>query len=798
MDKLNFDCGWEFTEATDIYTMAQARWEPVNLPHDLAITKPRNAHHPTGKDGGYAWSGAVTYRKKFTVPAEWRGKSIQLEFEGVYMNAEVSINRQLVALHPYGYTSFVVDLTPPIKYGAENTLTVVVNNSAQPNSRWYSGMGIYRHVWLRTGGALRIQPWGVFVTTPVVDQTASVVSITTELDGAASGALLRSTICDASGTVVATTSSPVEEMNLRQTLTVENARLWSVDEPYLYTLTSEVLVNNQVLDTETTTFGIRSIAFDVNYGFSLNGIPLKLRGGCVHHDHGLLGAASYDRAEERKIEILKGASFNAIRCAHNPPAPALLDACDRLGILVIDESFDCWRTGKKINDYHLYFEDWWQRDTESMVKRDRNHPSIILWSIGNEVPERTGVSDGHAWTRRQAEFVRSLDPTRGVTSAMHFLYEDLMAEPELMANFASVTSAQDFFALKNQVPDSPEKDVVGNRTREFCEALDVVGYNYLYRRYEWDHQRFPERIIVGSETYPLQAYDFWHETRRLPFVIGDFVWTAFDYLGESGLGKVSVDAPTLWYGTAVYPYHLAHCGDFDICGFKRPQSVYRDLLWGVREEPFIGVLDPQLHGKTLNLSQWSWDPVIDSWSFPGQAGKPTRVDVYSVDDEVELFVNGISIGRQPAGELPKNKTTFEVVYQPGRIEAVGYRGGQEVSRTHLDTCGAPTALRLSADRAEIRSPHGDLAYVTVEVIDEKGHAVKYAEPQVSFEISGVGILAAVGTANPVSEELYVGTTRKAWQGRLMAVVCSTGQVGEIVLEAMAEGLAPAKITLQAR
>jgi beta-galactosidase len=795
MNKQTFDLGWEYTEATGFFSVAFAQWQPVNLPHDLSIHKARNQSYPTGSGGGYAWSGLVTYRKKFVVPAEWRGQSVQLEFEGVYMNAEVSINGQLVALHPYGYTSFIVDLTPHLKYEVENVLIVGINNSAQPNSRWYSGTGIYRHVWLRTGGALRIQPWGVFVTTPLVNPAASTVNVATELAGSVTGAILRSTILDASGATVVQVDTSVAGTTVQQTLTVKDARLWSVDEPNLYTLVSEVLVDDVLMDLEKTAFGIRSIAVDAQSGFRLNGLPMKLKGGCVHHDNGLLGAASYDRSEERKIELMKASGYNAIRCAHNPPAPAMLDACDRLGMLVIDETFDCWRTGKNPNDYHLYFEDWWQRDSESMVKRDRNHPSIIMWSIGNEVPERTGVSDGYAWARKQADFIRSLDGTRWITSALPFLFEEMFTDPSFME---SISDAQSMFDPKKLVPTDLESDSWGNRTREFNEALDVVGYNYLFSRYDWDGKRFPERVMAGTETFPYLAYDFWKEAERLPYVIGDFVWTSIDYLGESGIGRVTVDDPTPFFAANPWPYHLANCGDIDICGFKRSQSYYRDLLWGVRTAPFIAVLDPQLFGKKLQFNQWGWEPVIDSWDFPGQEGKQTRVDVYAVDEEVELFVNGVSAGRKPAGAAQKNKTVFEVTYQPGTIEIVGYSDGKETGRTSLKTAGSPVVLHAKADRPEIHCEFGDLAYVTVDILDQDGCLVKWADSQVSLEVTGAGELIALGTANPMSEELYVGNQRKAWNGRLMAVVRSSGQAGEIILKASADGLNATEIRLNAK
>ena len=532
---------------------------------------------------------------------------------------------------------------------------------------------------------------------------------------------------------------------------------------------------------------------DAENGFRLNGVAMKLKGGCVHHDNGLLGAASYDRAEERKIELMKASGYNAIRCAHNPPAPAMLDACDRLGMLVIDETFDCWRMGKNPNDYHLYFEDWWQRDTESMVRRDRNHPSIIVWSIGNEVPERTGVSDGYAWAQKQADFVRAIDPTRPVTSALPFLFEEMFADPEAMAQ--NLTDMQSLFDPKRFTPTDLATDRWGNLTEKFNEALDLVGYNYLYPRYAWDGKRFPKRVMAGTETFPYNAYEYWKETERWPYVIGDFVWTSIDYLGESGIGKVTFGEGGPSFG-AQYPYHLANCGDIDICGLKRPQSYFRDILWGVRSAPYIAVLDPQHFGQKASFNQWGWDPVEESWSFPGREGQTTRVDVYSAADEVELLVNGVSAGRKPAGDAAKNKVSFEVVYQPGVIEAVSFSGGKESGRTRLQTAGQPAGLALSADREALRAEFGDLAYVTVEICDAQGKRVPWADAEVTLEVSGVGDLLAIGTANPTSEELYVGSRRKAWQGRLTAVVRATGQPGPVTVKAQVEGLPTAEITLQ--
>ncbi|GHO99604.1 hypothetical protein KSF_096520 [Reticulibacter mediterranei] len=480
--------------------------------------------------------------------------------------------------------------------------------------------------------------------------------------------------------------------------------------------------------------------------------------------------------------MLKSSGFNALRSAHNPPAPALLDACDRLGLLVIDESFDCWRQGKNPNDYHVYFEEWWQRDTEALVKRDRNHPSVIMWSIGNEIPEALGIPDGASWSRHQADFVRSLDSTRFVTSAI-VMYIDTEA----------MTTGDISQLGPSPVPDDPEKDIWTKLTTQFAQPLDVVGYNYMHQRYAGDGTRYPGRIIAGTETWPHMAYDYWKETERLPHVIGDFVWTAWDYLGEAGIGQVVSDGNLTF--AAPYPYHLANTGDFDICGFKRPQSFYRDLLWGVRTEPFIGVLEPQLTGKQLKFLPWGWEPVIESWTFPGEEDKPIQVDTYAVDEEVELFINGVSFGRKPVSQ---NKATFDAIYQPGIIEAVGYSSGKETSRTSLRTAGAPADMRLTPDRDTIDSKYGDLAYITVEIVDQDGHVVPTAEHEVSFEVSGAGELMAVGTANPMSEESYLGKQRKAWHGRLLAIVRSNGQSGDIVFSARSDGLPPLEIRLNAK
>lgn len=784
MIRQNLDRQWRFMAGVNSHNWwLKPESTMVDLPHDFSITQERNPNTLSGASNGFFPGCVANYEKNIFVPKDWEGKKIAIEFEGVYMNSSVRFNNQVVGKRPYGYTSFQCDLTPYILYDKENIIRVTVNNGALPNTRWYSGSGIYRHVWLMVGESVHIVPWGIFATTPVVSPERSVVKINTILEN--SGRLeenvtIRTKILTACGCEAASGEaelkiSSVSTAEVVQELNISPANLWSVDNPYLYTLKSEVLKDGVIIDSSETKIGIRSIAFDVEKGFQLNGITMKLKGGCVHHDCGLLGAAAYDRAEERKVELLKNSGFNAVRCAHNPPSPAFLDACDRLGMLVIDEAFDCWREGKNPNDYGSYFEEWWERDMASMVLRDRNHPSIIMWSTGNEIPERDGHSEGYAYSRKLADFVRNLDNTRAITNAINGIHPD----PIVSGLALNVTS----------IPDN--YDYWGELSAKFAEPLDVVGYNYLLKRYESDGKKYPERIICGTETFPKEAFDYWNAVEALPYVIGDFVWTSLDYLGEAGIGHVWYNGEKKFLGE--YPWHQAFCGDIDICGFKRPQSFYRDCVWGISKTPYIAVYKPQNYGKTPDISAWGWPDVVSSWSWPGYEGKPTVVEVYSADSEIELFINGKSVGRKPVGKANRYTASFEVTYEVGELLAVGYDNGVEVSRTLLKTAGAPAAIRLTTDRSRLKAEFGDLSYVTVEVLDAEGNVVHNADCNIYFTSSGVGSLLAVGNGNPMSKEMYVGNQRRVHEGRAMLVVRASGEEGEITLTAAAEGIPSASI-----
>jgi beta-galactosidase len=602
--ELLFDADWRFhrtdVEGGELETFDHSSWRLLSLPHDWSIEDLPGTQSPfdpnaiSAVDGGFTTGGTAWYRKEFAASAEWRGKRIQLQFDGIYMNADVWLNGRHLGNHPYGYTGFWYDVTDCLGFGKKNILAVRVRNEGI-NSRWYSGSGIYRHVWLKVVEPVHVATWGMFVTTPEVDESGAKVNVKTKAvnDSRRPQKITVITrILDAMGIEAARAESrqdiqPETSVQFSQDTVVKSPSLWSIKSPALYTALVEVRGDKILYDRVKTQFGIRTIAFDAKKGFVLNGEPTLLKGGCVHHDNGPLGAAAYDRAEQRRVELLKASGFNAIRCAHNPPSPAFLEACDWLGMLIIDEAFDMWAEPKNPQDYHLYFNQWWQKDIESMVLRDRNHPGIILWSIGNEIPNMDSPAVAQT-AGMLADYVSQLDPTRPVTAAVNAV--------------------------------SQKKD-------SFFAPLDVCGYNYALGSYDLDHQRLPERIIYGSESYPLDACECWLAVLDRPWVIGDFVWTAFDYLGEASIG---------WRGYMqeknFYPWNLAYCGDIDICGWKRPQSYYRDVLWSDMPGISLFVHPPEpsfeLNPKRESWSRWHFDDVLEDWTWPGQEEHTFRVDVY--------------------------------------------------------------------------------------------------------------------------------------------------------------------------
>lgn len=811
MIKVNLDRNWSYIESDLIFHpgfLAQLEWKPVDLPHDRAIEKEREAKNPSGAQEGYTAGCNLYYKKELELKEEWRGKNFILEFEGVMGITEVFVNDRLVVKHVNGYTSFLVDITNYVSFGNKNTILVHVKNSHKPSSRWYAGSGIYRHVWLNIGGNIYIKPWNLHVKTISIDNDTATLEVKTcivnTMDKDIQGKILFEIISQEQEFLLNCEEQLLlnakEEKVIVKKIKLSPFRYWDIEDPYLYTIKATIINNDEIEDASSSTFGIRTISVDSTEGFKLNGRPLKLKGGCIHHDHGPLGTASYDRAEERKVELLKASGFNAVRLAHNPYSPAFLDACDRLGMLVIEEFFDVWSFGKVSYDYHIFFEKHWEEDLESTIIRDFNHPSIVIWSIGNEVNFGAGIEIENKesvfnlmnWCQKLSNKVRELDSTRFVTASIPSFPFEL--------NFRERNIIQDgnFMVVKMESPIDPSNDKWGEITEEFFKYLDIAGYNYKVDRYEFDKNKYPDRVICGTETHPYTLYDNWKETIKNSNVIGDFVWTAIDYLGEAGIGKVSIGMEGVRNYLGEFPWFIANCGDIDICGEKRPQSYYRDIIWGLRKDPFLAVLPPDLYDKTLVALPWSFEPVERNWTFPGFEGKKVKVYVYADADEVELFLNGKSYGKKECNKNTKYKTWFDLNYEPGILEVVSYKDGKEVGRDVLKTSGPAVSLKAYPDREIISASYGDLCYIKIVALDKDGNLVPNAENRIEVQIEGPGKLVALGTADPLSTELFINPRRKLYKGKALAVVKSLGESGDISVKINGENIDSTKVIIKCK
>jgi beta-galactosidase len=799
----NFDLQWRFLKAdaagAEDAAYNDSAWQTIDLPHDWSIEDlpttaadaastpqapantpapdsargrgrgsvsfpvvgPFSPASPGGRATGYTLGGTGWYRKHFALDNQSRGKRVSIQFDGVYMDSDVWLNGHHLGNHPYGYTAFAYDLTdylnPP---GKENVLAVRVRNAGR-NSRWYSGSGIYRHVVLHVTDPLHVARWGIVVTTPKVTKEKATVNIVTTVENGRNAAVvfdLRIKLLGPKGeTLLQTGKTGMEAAASAQTeyqleADVQSPPLWSTDSPVLCRAEIEIVSNGQVMDATTTTFGIREIKFSPENGFTLNGVPVKLRGGCLHHDLGPLGAASFDAAEQRRVALLKASGYNAIRTSHNPPSTAFLDACDRLGVVVMDEAFDCWEKTKNPNDYGNYFKDWWQRDLDSMILRDRNHPSIIFWSIGNEISER-GEESGYVIAKKLGDEVRRLDPTRPVTEGICGYWDQ---------------------------PGRPWSDL--DKAFSF---LDVGGYNYKHGQYVSDHKKFPNRIIVGTESFPKDLPDIWRIVEQNPYVLGDFVWTCMDYLGEAGVGATRLDNER---GV----YFNSSCGDLDLCGFRKPVSYYRGVVWDVSPmEVFVHRPIPE--GRRESVADWGWPDELASWTWPGSQDKPLQVAVYSKGDTARLELNGKEIGTKPIdGRLTAR---FEVTYAAGELTAVALKDGKIIATKVLRTLGPAKKIRLAADRSAIRADRDDLAFVTVEITDDAGNLLPDATNLVRFKLKGPGELAAVGSGAPNVMESFRQPQHTAWHGRCLAVLRPQGTIGAMTLTAESEGLSAGEVTV---
>ena len=845
MKRENLDRGWEFRlGAGSPYEglVPGADGQAVDLPHDYMIASEVDRNAPAGTASGFYNAGVAHYTKQIRIPAEWKDERVLLYFEGAMLNATVEVNSCRVCLQHYGYAPFCADITPYLYFGEENALCVTVNPSMQPNSRWYSGAGLFRSVWLLHGSKLSVVEDSLFLYTDRIEYRADGSAQTAYLKVQAEAAndtdrnlLVDVTFAlseESSGREVISRRTRVQvnphaRETAKYTLTLDEPALWSAEHPSLYRLSVRAeavgefrthvvpLAEGEAFSDEASVLtGIRTITADVRHGLQINGKTVKLKGGCLHHDNGLLGAVSLYDAEVRKLRKLRESGYNAVRTTHNPPSPAFIEACDRLGMYVFDEAFDAWHMGKQPGDYNQYFDTDWEKDLTAFVRRDRSHPCVILWSTGNEITERGGLGNGYRIAAQLAGKVKSLDPSRPVSNAICSFWNGLDRKTMLEV----FQKAQEAGTAAGQNADLSGGTLWEDYTEPFTNGLDIVGYNYMESRYAGDHERYPERVMLGSENFPKEIGIHWPMIEKTPYVIGDFTWTAFDYLGEAGIGKavsVEPDDPILQPGSnalssqaSVYPWRTANDADFDITGMLLPQGAYRRVVWGDRGT-YVFSADPQNTGKVEVISPWGFPDVRASWNWPGQEGKAVRVTVFSRAEAVELFVNGRSVGVKKQGEslnagLPCS-FVFDTVYEPGKIEAVSRNvgsaeaafGGCEISHGSLETVGAPERLVLRPERTEAQADGHHLFYVDVEIQDAEGRLVPDAAISLTAAVEGVGRLLGFGSGNPVTEDNYTKGACTTFRGRALAVVRAGYETGETTLRVESETLGAAECVLMA-
>jgi beta-galactosidase len=753
-----FDFGWQFTHrsALPLGSSKNGKTQTVDLPHDWDIFEgPVSGEGVTGTGGGWFEAGKGEYRKTFKTPD---GEVVKLHFEGVYQKAEVFVNGQKAGQHHYGYTPFTVDVTPYIYKNKKQTNEVVVkvDNSEQPNCRWYSGSGIYRHVWLETMPALHIAENGIFITTPEVNAEKARVQVDVTIANESQSDRNATVVVCGAQLMVAVKAG--ESKTVSTTTMVNNPQLWSPESPTLYEAKVELKENGTTIDRQTAKYGIRTFSFDAERGFVLNGQKVLINGACVHHDDGVLGAMAFDDAEIRKVRQMKEAGFNLIRTSHNPTTRAFLDACDSIGMLVIDEAFDGWRTQKNPYDYSTVIDSCYREDIHAMVLRDRNHPSVISWSIGNEVIERKDIRVVYT-ARQMKQAIHEYDTTRPVTEAL-----------------CAWDSDWEIF--------DPH-----------AEVLDVAGYNYMIFKHASDHERDPKRVIWQTESYPRDAFKNWAVVNDFPYVVGDIVWTGLDYLGESGIGRYYYEGERPgehWFDGGFPEWHGAYCGDIDITGWRKPISHYREVLWHNDTPLYLAVKEPDgYHGK-IKETAWSVWPTWESWTWPGWEGKPVEVEVYTHQPEVKLYLDDQLIGTKQVSRETEFKAVFSVSYKAGTLRAEA--GGESVT---LKTAGEPACLRLTPDRTTMTADGQSLTFITVEVVDKQGTPVPEATIPCEATIKGAGTLLAFASADLKDTEPYTSPRVKTWKSRALLVVRSTQKGGSINVS-IKSALPTAGLTLKSK
>lgn len=747
-------------------------WQEVTLPHDWSIAGKPNQESKSGGGGGFFPTGIGWYRYTLDAPDYWMDKTISLNFEGVYQNARVWVNGQEITHHPYGYTPFQVDLTPHLELGNENVLAVRVDNSDQPNSRWYSGSGIFRPVNIQVTDPVHIAPDGLFVSTwDVYPSTATMNVKATALNSSkeATDITVEVHLINPEGVPVADSQKvfhlkPNEAVTYNPRLPIAEPRLWSPDSPVLYKAVARVFIGRRLADRVDTRFGIREIEASAKEGFLLNEKPIELFGSNVHHDYGPLGATAYEDAAYRKVRILKEAGFNAVRTAHNPPSTAFLNACDELGLLVINEAFDGWAVPKVKNDYSVHFDEYWKSDLSAFIRRDRNHPSVVMWSIGNEVYERA-KPEGARIAEKMTDLVHELDDTRPVTAGINGPGEN-----------------------KDWAVMDP-----------IFDAVDVAGYNYELDRYDSDAERVPDRVIYASESYQKDVFRNWNIITNNRQVMGEFIWSGMDYLGESGIGRVFPpdEKPFQHWEGDHFPWHGAACGDIDLIGQRKPVSHYRNIVWDRGEKLYMAVQEPAPDDGEWNLSKWAMRPLKASWTWPEMEEKPMSVEIYSRYPSVRLFKDFDLVEQKEMSAENEFKAVVEVPYSPGTLKVEGLNENGEVMETMtLKTAGKPARINMTPDRDKVAAKVNELIFVEVAVQDRGGNWQPNAEIPVSYRVEGPAEIIAVGSADLTNSESYTSTRRKTHTGRALVVLRSTGKPGDALLFAESKNLVGDAISIQ--
>lgn len=780
MRRISFNEGW--TVWKDGH---ETERREISLPYDAMIHEKRDPDMKDGSASGFFHGGKYFYEKRFVGKETERGRSLIVEFEGVYMDSSVFLNGDKIGGHYYGYTNFFCDLTGKIRIGEKNVLLVIADNSREPNSRWYTGSGIYRPVWLWEGGKQHIDPQGLYVKT--VSTEPACVEVRAE------GFDVNEASLSVEYTILDGTQAVAGGCGCRTQIVIPDAKLWSDETPHLYTLHAELKKGETVIDETSLRFGVRQLSWKAAEGLMVNGIPVKLRGGCIHHDNGILGACSYRDAEERKLRKLKEFGFNAVRFSHCPSGKDLLDLCDELGVYVMDETFDVWRRAKSRWDYSTHFDEEFEGDTKALALKDYSHPSVVLYGIGNEIPD-TGRSYAAEVAGKMISILRKYDGTRPITIAnnapmslvsvqMEALEKERNAEMGSLQINELITAHPDIVAYLKSIGSDAGKleEAVGS----VFDQLDITGLNYGHDLYEGMHALKPERLILSSETFPQRMASNWKWVKENPWVIGDFQWSAWDYLGEAGVGLPVYGTDQAPFSKP-YPCLTAACGSFDLTGFPEACAWYCAALWGKLEKPYIAVRPVDHSGEKYTIGQWRLTDALDCWTWPGCDGKTAQIQVYGTGSEAELFLNGKSLGRKA---LVDCRADFECLWEKGALEAVIYgEDGLEQGRSLLETANKDVCLHIRPEKAELSAEPGRLLFVPIEITDGKETLRMTDDRKIRVTVTGAGELFALGSGRPETEESFDAAENTSWHGRVLAVIRSIGKPGLIHVTAETEGL----------